>query len=221
MPSVVRDSTSTEFTAALARGVAAILCEGDVVRLEGDLGAGKTSFVRALASALGVPSGLVSSPTFVFINDYPLASPVRGITHLAHVDAYRLRGTDEIESLGWDRIMRDARAASGYVVLCEWPERISDALPAIEACVQIRLEATGAEGRRITVELPEACASRPGVSALLENEPIRCPTTGVWIEPTRATYPFAGERERLADLHKWFSGRYTISREVREDDLER
>jgi tRNA threonylcarbamoyladenosine biosynthesis protein TsaE len=217
MLGVARDTTSPDHTAAFAAGLASVLAEGDVLRLEGDLGAGKTTFVRALAAALGVPTALVSSPTFVFINEYPLPAAVRGITRLAHVDAYRLRGIDELESLGWDRIMLDSRAA-GHVVLCEWPERIEGALPA--PCVRVSLRGIGETERRITLELPDSFSSRPGVAELIEREPIRCPTTGVWVEPTRPSYPFAGERERLADLHNWFSGSYSISREIREDDLD-
>lgn len=220
MPSVARASTSTDYTAALAAGLARVLAEGDIVRLVGDLGAGKTTLVRALASALGVPPGLVSSPTFVFINEYPLPAPVRGITHLAHVDAYRLRGSDEVETLGWDRIAGADRAAPGRVLLCEWPERIDAALPPASACMQIAIEHADHTARRITIDLPESFRGRDGVQAVLEREPIRCPTTGVWVEPTRPSYPFAGERERLADLHKWFSGSYSISREIREDDID-
>lgn len=218
---ITRVSTSLEYTAALGAGLAALLSEGDVVRLVGDLGAGKTTLVRALCRALRIPDGLVSSPTFVFVNDYPLGNtPVRGIAHLIHVDAYRLRGSDEIDTLGWDRFMLQGRAAPGHAVICEWPERIEDALPPPGACVQINIEHIDENTRLITIDLPESFRGRDGVEALLEREPIRCPTTGVWIEPTRPSYPFAGEKERLADLNKWFTGAYSISREIREDDLD-
>ena len=217
---ITRESTSPDYTAALGAGVAALLREGDVVRFVGDLGAGKTTLVRSLCRALRIHDALVSSPTFVFVNDYPLTAPVRGITHLIHVDAYRLRGSDEIDTLGWDRFMLEGRAAPGHAVVCEWPERIDDVLPPKNACVQITLEHASESARLITIDLPESFRAREGVDALLEREPIRCPTTGTWVEPTRPSYPFAGEKERLADLNKWFTGAYSISREIREDDLD-
>lgn len=217
---IVRDSISPDYTAALGAGLAALLREGDVIRLVGDLGAGKTTLVRALCRALRIPDALVSSPTFVFVNDYPLAAPVRGIAHLIHVDAYRLHGSDEIDSLGWDRFMLERRAAPGHALVCEWPERIEDALPPADECVQVSIEHAGETSRRITIDLPDTFRARTGTDAFLEREPTRCPTTGVWVEPTRPCYPFAGEKERLADLNKWFTGAYSISREIREDDLE-
>ncbi|MFN9976509.1 MAG: tRNA (adenosine(37)-N6)-threonylcarbamoyltransferase complex ATPase subunit type 1 TsaE [Phycisphaerae bacterium] len=217
---VTRESSSTDYTAALGASLAALLHEGDVIRLVGDLGAGKTTLVRALGRALRIPDGLASSPTFVFVNDYPLTTPVRGIAHLIHVDAYRLRGSDEIDTLGWDRFMLHGRAAPGHAVVCEWPERIEDALPPKDSCVQVTIEHADETTRLLTIDLPESFRGRPGTEAFLEREPIRCPTTGTWVEPTRPSYPFAGERERLADLNKWFTGAYTISRDIRADDLD-
>lgn len=108
-------------TGALAREVAGILRPGDVVALAGPMGAGKTTFVRLLADALGVGRGLVSSPTFVLAHEYPTG---RGWT-LVHIDAYRLSGEEEVEGLGWDRLM-DGRG----VAIVEWAERVSGALPA-------------------------------------------------------------------------------------------
>jgi len=92
---------------------------GDLLVLEGDLGAGKTFLVRAIARALGVPHSLpVTSPTFTLINEYPAAR-----IPLVHSDLYRLGVADELGELGLlDRIGRDA------VVLVEWGDRFGEAL---------------------------------------------------------------------------------------------
>jgi tRNA threonylcarbamoyladenosine biosynthesis protein TsaE len=79
---IVRQCDSEDLTASLAAGLAAVLRHGDRLALRGDLGAGKTTFVRHLAAALGVPSGMVSSPTFVMANQYP----ARGGLELVHAD---------------------------------------------------------------------------------------------------------------------------------------
>lgn len=217
---LTRQSTSPEYTAALGVGLASLLREGDVLRLVGDLGAGKTTLVRSIGRGLRIPDALVSSPTFVFVNDYPLPTPLRGIAHLIHVDAYRLRGSDEIDTLGWDRFMLEHAAAPGHAVVCEWPDRIEHALPPKHHCVQIAIEHADESTRVITIDLPESFRNREGLEAFLDREPIRCPATAAWVEPTRPSYPFVGERERLADLHKWFTGAYTISRALRADDLD-
>ena len=72
MPLLTRTSTSTseEYTAVLAGALAALLQPGDVLTLEGELGAGKTTFTRALATALRVDPGVISSPTYVFVHGH-------------------------------------------------------------------------------------------------------------------------------------------------------
>src|SRR5690349_20654727 len=106
MLEATRRSTSPEYTQALGRSLARVLAPGDVILLEGDLGAGKTTFVRALASGLGIDPGTVSSPTFVMVNQYRPAAP--GSPELVHVDAYRLRSPDDLDSLGWDQFFDSA-----------------------------------------------------------------------------------------------------------------
>ena len=106
-----------EATEAIGRALAGVLLPGDVVALDGELGAGKTTFVRAVAAHLGVEPGLVSSPTFVMVNQYPVpqsanASPLRG-GQVIHVDAYRLTGADDLETLGWDRLFDAGGQALG------------------------------------------------------------------------------------------------------------
>ena len=100
-------------TTALARRLAAKLSAGNVVLLHGDLGAGKTAFVRGLAEGLGVPPEDVSSPTFTLIQEYR-----GGRVALFHVDLYRLDDPREIEDLGLDEIGRDG------VLAIEWAEKL-------------------------------------------------------------------------------------------------
>lgn len=215
----------------MGRAIASILRGGDVVELQGELGAGKTTLVRAMAQALGADERLVSSPTFVIVNEYPCARrnadssaasppPSDHINRIAHVDAYRLGGTDDLEALGWDRFaLHDGHARDGWLLLVEWGERIADALPRDRAV--LRLRHAGRENERtIEIELPESWRERTGVRELLEREPIQCRISGRWVSPTSPTYPFAGERERMADLGRWFSGGYVASREITEDDVQ-
>lgn len=200
-----RQSTSEECTAALAAGLARVLRAGDVVALFGDLGAGKTTFVRALAAGMGLDSRAVSSPTYVMVNRYegtPLA--------LTHVDAYRLRGEEDVDVLGWDRLFGESGASGESAAAVEWAERIAGALPAVRA--EVRIVAEGENERRFEFSLPDAWAERPGVREFAEQEPRRCPVTGAWVAPNAPTYPFANERARLADLGKWFTESHRISR---------
>ena len=105
-------------TIRFGRQLADSLEPGDLVVLEGDLGAGKTFLVRAIARALGVPAEKpVTSPTFTLVNEYAARLP------LVHSDLYRLGEADQLTELGLlDRIGGDA------VVLVEWGERFSQAL---------------------------------------------------------------------------------------------
>lgn len=102
---------------------------GEVFLLEGPLGAGKTFFTRAFASALGVTSG-VSSPTYVLHCEHPAP---RGLV-LHHLDFYRLSGKDEAEDLGLDELCH-AKA----IVLAEWPDRCPDAFEAFTLKLRFRI----------------------------------------------------------------------------------
>jgi tRNA threonylcarbamoyladenosine biosynthesis protein TsaE len=128
---------SEEETSAAGEDFAAQIRPGDVVLLHGDLGAGKTAFVRGLARGIGASADDVSSPTFTIVQEY------RGRVTLYHVDLYRLAPV-EVAELGLDEMFeRDG------VVAVEWAERWIDA-PAHSWVVRIALE--GHDERRIAIE---------------------------------------------------------------------
>ena len=109
-------TSSEEETEACGQELAEGLGPGSVVALYGDLGAGKTAFVRGLARGLGVRES-VSSPTFTIVNEYPGAIP------LFHFDMYRLRDEGELFDIGWE----DYLDRNGVCAL-EWSERVEGAL---------------------------------------------------------------------------------------------
>ncbi len=104
-------TSDEEQTAAAGERLAAALRAGDVVLLYGQLGAGKTAFVRGLARGFGAPPEEVSSPTFTLVQEY------RGRVTLYHVDLYRLEPA-EVDDLGLDELV-----VGGGVVAIEWAER--------------------------------------------------------------------------------------------------
>ncbi len=130
-------TTSEDETAKAGARLGATLRGGEVLLLYGDLGAGKTAFVRGLARGIGAAPDDVSSPTFTLIQEY------RGRMTLHHVDLYRLR-PEEIDDLGLDEL-----TTPDSVVAIEWadrwPNRPTDALA-------VRLEEAGGDARRITIE---------------------------------------------------------------------
>jgi len=210
-------------TAAIARGLASVLRGGDAVELRGELGAGKTTFVRALAGAAGIDDRIVASPTFVLVHVYPAPdggplAPLRGV-RLVHVDAYRLAGADDLDALGWDQWFEATGAVrDDAVALIEWPERLP-LRPAGAAVVRIEhAPRDGAETRLLAIELPDAWLARPGVKDLLERPPAVCPTTRVWVAPTEPTYPFASARARDADLYGWLTEKHTLPRPAKPED---
>jgi tRNA threonylcarbamoyladenosine biosynthesis protein TsaE len=110
-----------------------------VVLLSGELGAGKTTFVRGLARGLGADPEEVASPTFVLLTCYP------GRLVLHHADLYRLRGTGDERELGLEEL-----PGPGGVLAVEWSERLSD-LPWPRA-LRVTLEHAGGDARRVRVE---------------------------------------------------------------------
>lgn len=116
---------------------------GGVIALEGDLGAGKTQFVRGLVRALGGDAQLVHSPTFVLLHVYPC-----GDRRVYHLDAYRTHGPEDFESVGFDELL--AQTAAGDLVAVEWPSRVGELLPA--DTVAVRIEHVAVDRRRIHVD---------------------------------------------------------------------
>ena len=130
--------TSTEEeTSAAGERLAASLKAGDVVLLYGELGAGKTAFVRGLARGLGANPDEVSSPTFTLVQEY--ASPR---SMLYHVDLYRLEPA-EVDDLGLEELV-----SGDGIVAIEWAERWSGRPDDV---YEVRLEEAGEDQRRITI----------------------------------------------------------------------
>jgi len=129
-------SHSEDETLAAGEQLGRRLSAGAVVLLFGDLGAGKTAFVRGLARGLDVPAGEVTSPTFTLIQEY------RGRLTLHHVDLYRLEPA-EVEDLGLDEL-----TSGDAVVAIEWAERWADPP---ERAWEVRLSHEGDERRRIEI----------------------------------------------------------------------
>lgn len=132
---------SEDETAALAAAFAAALPPGAVVLLTGDLGAGKTAFVRGMAAGLGIDPGEVSSPTFTLVQEYR----GRGAT-LFHVDLYRLEGR-EADDLGLDEL-----ASGGAVVAIEWAEKLPEPIP---GAIAVTIADLGGERREIRIGVLE------------------------------------------------------------------
>jgi len=165
MLTFTRESSSESQTLAIAGEVARCLRPRDVVALDGALGAGKTCFVRGLVAGLGGDPRHVSSPTFVLHQEYevgnwdkgPEASRQQGgalspqssvlspragreraseIARVVHIDAYRMSGASDLESIGWDELLE----ADDLVIAIEWPTKVpQDALPRLRT-IRIQFE---------------------------------------------------------------------------------
>lgn len=115
--------------AGVAADLVAALPREAFVTLEGDLGAGKTTFVKAIAAAAGIDPAEVVSPTFGLIHIHEAAAPADGLPlRLVHADMYRLADESELHELGWEDALLRRHAARTWAFV-EWPGRIARALP--------------------------------------------------------------------------------------------
>ncbi|WP_440997381.1 tRNA (adenosine(37)-N6)-threonylcarbamoyltransferase complex ATPase subunit type 1 TsaE [Arhodomonas sp. SL1] len=146
MSTLSRELPAPEDTERLGTALAGVLPEALLVTLEGPLGAGKTSLVRAVLHGLG-HRGPVRSPTYTLIEPYEC-----GGRRVFHLDLYRLADPEELEFVG----LRDL-FADPAVVLVEWPERGAGFLPAPD--LRLRLAVVG-EGRRLVAEAGSAAGER-------------------------------------------------------------
>jgi len=132
---------SVEETWTLARKFAKELTPGTVVCLEGDLGAGKTTFTQGLAAALGVP-GRVTSPTFCIVQEHAGADVL-----LVHMDLYRLKDEDDVLAIGWEDYL-----SRGAILVVEWPERAGTLIPPSARRIEFRHLPEGVECRSVTID---------------------------------------------------------------------
>jgi tRNA threonylcarbamoyladenosine biosynthesis protein TsaE len=137
---VTAESNSVADTEAIAAKLAASLVGGEVITLEGDLGAGKTQFVRGLVTGLGGDPRTVSSPTFVLLNVYDT-----GRLKVFHLDAYRTRGEEDFETIGFAELLEQTG-----VVVVEWPSRIGGLIP--DPHIAVRLTPIGECSREIQID---------------------------------------------------------------------
>lgn len=210
MIEIQRPAQTLAHTKVIADDLAAVLRPGDIVKLIGEMGAGKTTFVRMLAQAFGIKENAVSSPTFVIMNLY-----LRPDNHppLAHMDCYRLGDESELDALGWDQIID-----SGSIILIEWPDRIANALP--KDCLTISIDHIDETTRHFNFDIPNTWLDRAGFDAIRPRPETTCPTTGSSVAGNCLTWPFASEQARMADLNAWFDEKHTISRPIEQTDIE-
>jgi tRNA threonylcarbamoyl adenosine modification protein YjeE len=151
--------SSLDDTRALAIRLAGSLRPGDVIALDGPMGAGKTTFTRFLVEALGGDPSAVASPSYTLLHQYPARIPV------VHVDAWRLGGAGDLDGLGF------AEAAAEAVAIVEWAERVGDALHDARRW-HIALAHAG-EGRTATITAPADAAWEPPQSQATDGAQLR------------------------------------------------
>jgi tRNA threonylcarbamoyladenosine biosynthesis protein TsaE len=138
----VVESVTPEETEACGERLGAGLGPGAVVACVGELGAGKTCFVRGLARGLGV-AGPVTSPTFALVHHY------RGRVPVFHIDVFRTGSAAEVRELGLDEML-----SAGGVTIIEWADRFPALLPA--DAIRVSISGLGDEPRRIAIQAPVA-----------------------------------------------------------------
>ena len=132
-------SHSVQETEAYAKQLASTFVGGEVLLLHGEMGAGKTHFVKGLAMGLGIDE-VVTSPTFALHNSYT------GRLTLNHFDFYRIEDSEEVEMLGLNEFFYDKHG----VAAIEWSENIANLLP--KNCISVRIDKIDDNSRKITVD---------------------------------------------------------------------
>jgi tRNA threonylcarbamoyladenosine biosynthesis protein TsaE len=135
-------SRSVKQTEAVAAQLAALLAPGVCLALNGDLGTGKTQFVRGLVRALGGNARLVHSPTFVLLNIYD--TPRCPVYHL---DAYRVSGPEDFAAIGFSELLEQPG-----IIAVEWADRVRTLLP--QYAVEIALTTVGKTRRQVEIRMP-------------------------------------------------------------------
>lgn len=146
---------SPEETARIGTTLGSLLRAGDIICLQGELGAGKTCFAKGIARGMGI-EGPVTSPTFTLVNEY------HGDLTLYHFDVYRLNGSEEMDDIGYEEYFY-----GDGVTLVEWAERIREVLPAERLDILIDRGTKGEEFREITM-LPRGDRYRLLVEELMK-----------------------------------------------------
>jgi len=215
-------STSPKQTHDVGRAIGAAAAAGDVIALQGELGAGKTQFVRGFAQGVGVSPAEVASPTYVLVHEYPTApgSPV-----LVHIDAYRLHARGDLESIGWTA-PGGGELREGAIVVVEWADRIGAHIG--DDALTVTLSHSGETTRDVMVRGSVPWAGRwDALTAALRQavgaaEPSRrpCPICKAPVAMESPSFPFCSKRCRVIDLSKWASGDYRISRPIEEADMD-
>ncbi len=141
MAAEARRTTGAAETEALAASFAQGLRPGDVVLVSGDLGAGKTTFVRGACRALGV-TGPVTSPTFTIARRYE-----DGRVPVSHLDLYRLAG-----SAGEDPALLEEEFGPGRVAFVEWPDAAAAGIDGARVVARVTLAHAGGDERDVTIE---------------------------------------------------------------------
>ena len=137
---VIHISSGYDETQAIAADFAKILKSGDIITLDGDLGAGKTAFTGGLARGLGI-SGHITSPTFTIVNEYR-----SGIMPLFHFDVYRLSSMDDLYDIGWDDYINE-----GGICVVEWADIIRDDLDLPYYEIRITKLSASDDSRQISI----------------------------------------------------------------------
>jgi len=150
------ESASPEESLRAGEALGRLLQPGDLVALFGELGSGKTLFVRGAAAGLGCAPEDVHSPSFTLVNEYACAR-ADAEWRLAHIDLYRMRSAAEVPGIGWDEYV-----GSRYVVAVEWAERALGYLP--QDHLRVRLETRGVDRRRVCAQ-----ATGPRSARILRN----------------------------------------------------
>jgi tRNA threonylcarbamoyladenosine biosynthesis protein TsaE len=216
--SFTRTSRSEAETAVIGHALGRLIRAGDVILLDGPLGAGKTTLIRSIAAAMNLDTHAVASPTFVMMHEYP-SPPGTKSPALIHVDAYRLAGAEELDSLGWDTVVEQVQRPAAALII-EWAERLAGKNLPTRDPARLRIDHVDPTTRELDFTIPDSWSSRPGIAELTARRATKCPITGQRVEPDSPTYPFANARARMADLNRWFTESYEVSRDATDADFD-